>query len=269
MKKVNWIILVGFVAALGFFTSCDGGETTDPIGAEIVFQSYDGSDIAITAGDTLEFSFVVNQGDEKINSVVVTLGTGSVNEPIYTATTLEDGMLVSIAEPMDMPGTYTATITVVDKGGIETKKTINVTVSSDLTEYTAILGAGGNVNGSYISTTGQVLNQTAAEAAPATVLFAYNEISSAATILSGTESTNTIIAAGASATTFEKLTGVSYDAASSVDIPETMTATTITIATGDVIAFRNADAVGIFEVGAIQAGTDGQAALTIGLKVVE
>ncbi|HOS85341.1 MAG TPA: hypothetical protein PK734_00720 [Bacteroidales bacterium] len=141
MKKVNVIIIAAMVAALGFFTSC--GEDVDPIGPEITFQNYDGSDIILNSGEELNFSFVVKQGDEKIQDVVVTLGQGQVNEPIYTASVdaekIQDGMLVEINELMEVPGTYTVTITVTDKGSLEFVKTVNVIVESPISEYTTTL----------------------------------------------------------------------------------------------------------------------------------
>lgn len=269
MKKVSSIIIAVSIAALGMFTSCDPS-TVEPVGPEVVYQNYDGGDLTLAAGQDTIITMVVNEGDAKLIDVVVSISKGGISDDIYIASedadNVEDGMQIILPIGESTPGTYVVTITATDKDGIETVETINLVVSSDLTVKEVILGAGANANGSYVSLNGTVLNVTEAKAAPATVLFAYNEISGVATILSGTEVTSTEINTVADETTFQVLTGVDFNSATSDDVPANMTSTTIAIATGDVVAYSNAGAKGVFKVGAIQAGAAGQAALSIAVK---
>ena len=187
MKKVNLILFAAFVAALGFFTSC-GGEV-DPVGPEITFQNYDGSDITIDAGGAIDFSFVVKQGDAKIQDVVVKFGQGSVTETLYTAsvdaTKIENNMVVAVAKTVNDPGTYTLTITVTDKGGLEFVKTINVIVASPINEYTAKLLYAPLQDGSkacaLATSTGETYTQSQAKtnAASVDILYFYSNTAKA------------------------------------------------------------------------------------------
>jgi len=272
MKKVNALLILGFLATLGLFTSCDPVEG-DPIGPEITFQGYDGGDLTLNVGDVIEESFIVRAGDEKLENVVIKWGVGSVNETIFEADTssikVEDGMIVPINIVVSEAGSFVITIIATDKAAVSSTETINVTVNSIATvdKGTATLGASGASVGSFYSISDGVLNQTAAEAAATKVdfLFNYNDTDKAF-IASGNEASNATVKAGAPATTLAKL-DVSYAEATAADIPATMTATKLTIAIGDVIAFSNTNGSGILEVTALTESTSGT--VTVSVKVKE
>jgi len=133
MKKVNWIILVAFIASLGFFTSC--GPATDPVAPEIILEGT--SDVTINVGDPVVLHFSINQGDEKIEDVVIKKDDGIVYKASDSSEVkIEDGMVVNFSYVLNNPGTYVFDIEVTDKSGVVTTKTVNVTVGADYSEYT-------------------------------------------------------------------------------------------------------------------------------------
>lgn len=136
MKKVNVIILAAMVAALGFFTSC--GEDVDPIGPKITLSGI--TDIEINAGEELSLSFVVTAGDENLEDVVIKKDGGIVYKASdSTAGVDKETMSVDFNYQLANEGTYVFDIIASDKGGLSDTISVNVTVGSSISEYTAKL----------------------------------------------------------------------------------------------------------------------------------
>jgi hypothetical protein len=276
MKKLNVLFILGLIASIGFFTSCDDG--VDPVGPEIIWSNYDGADIDRALGEEIGITFTVRQGDSKLEDVVVKLGQGV----IYTASddediNVEDNMEIVLNQTLENVGSQTLTITATDKDGLTDEKTVAINVESDMDDKgTKILGAGGNTNGSYYSLADDaVMNQTEAQAAPEKVTIVYNNTADdGAQLYSPTESSALdFTGSTATETLFTTLTGVDYATATSEDIPAEadITSTKLTnLSVDDVIAFVAADGtIGLIEVTSIQGDVDGQASISIKTKIVE
>jgi len=276
MKKLNVLLILSVMASAMFFSSC-GGEEEDPLAPVITFQNYNGEALEKDLGDAIGVSFIVKQGDAKLEDVVVKLGQGE----IYRASTakdvkIENNMVVTLDQKLEVVGAQTLTITVTDKADLKAEKTIAITVKSDLDDKgSKMLGAGNNTtNGSFYSlATNEVIKQVAAQADPAivSVVYNYNE-TDGAQIYSPTESSAlTFTGSTATETIFVKLINVAYETATSADIPADFPLTKVkNLSANDVIAFKTADGtVGIIKVTAIDAGADGMATLSIKTKIVE
>jgi len=274
MKKLNVLLILSVMASAVFFSSCVDDE--DPLAPVITFQDYNGEALERDLGEEIGVSFIVRQGDAKLEDVVVKLGQGE----IYKASTdkemkIEDGMTVTLNQKLEVVGAQTLTITVTDKADLKAEKTIAITVKSDLDDKgSQMLGAGNNTQGSFYSlATNEVIKQDAAQADPAivSVVYNYNE-TDGAQIYSPTESSAlTFTGSTATETIFVKLINVAYETATSADIPADFPLTKVkNLSANDVIAFKTADGtVGIIKVTAIDAGADGMATLSIKTKIVE
>ncbi|MDA3881686.1 MAG: hypothetical protein PF481_00205 [Bacteroidales bacterium] len=275
MKKLHVLFILGLIASVGFFTSCDEG--VDPVGPEIIWSNYDGADLERCLGDEIGITFTVRKGDSKLEDVVVKLGQGV----IYTAsddadTDVEDNMEVVLNQTLENVVSQTLTITATDKDGLTDVKTVAINVESDLDDKgTKILGAGGNTNGSYYSLTDDaIMDQGEAQAAPEKVTIVYNNtVDDGAQLYSPTESSAIKALQGTTETLFTELPGVDYATATSVDLPAEadITSTKLTnLSVDDVIAFVATDGtIGIIEVTSIQGDVDGQASISIKTKIVE
>lgn len=275
MKKLNVLLILSVMASAMFFSSCDG-EEEDPLAPVITFQDYNGEALEKDLGDAIGVSFIVKQGDAKLEDVVVKLGQGE----IYRASTakdvkIENNMVVTLDQKLEVVGAQTLTITVTDKADLKAEKTIAITVKSDLDDKgSKILGSGSNANGSYYSlATNEVIKQTTAQADPSKVTFVYNNTATdGAQIYSPTESSALdFTGSTATETVFATLTNVTYETATSANIPADFPLTKVTnLAANDVVAFKTADGtVGIIKVTAIEGTTDGMATLSIKTKIVE
>ena len=274
MKKLNVLLILSVMASAVFFSSCVDDE--DPLAPVITFQDYNGEALERDLGEEIGISFIVRQGDAKLEDVVVKLGQGE----IYKASTdkemkIEDGMTVTLNQKLEVVGAQTLTITVTDKADLKAEKTIAITVKSDLDDKgSKILGSGSNANGSYYSlATNEVIKQTTAQADPSKVTFVYNNTATdGAQIYSPTESSALdFTGSTATETVFDILTNVTYETATSANIPANFPLTKVTnLAENDVVAFKTADGtVGIIKVTAIEGTTDGMATLSIKTKIVE
>ncbi len=274
MKKLNVLLILSVMASAVFFSSCVDDE--DPLAPVITFQDYNGEALERDLGEEIGISFIVRQGDAKLEDVVVKLGQGE----IYKASTdkemkIEDGMTVTLNQKLEIVGAQNLTITAIDKADLKAEKTIAITVASDLDDKgSKMLGAGNNTNGSFYSlATNEVIKQAAAQADPAIVSVVYNYTdANGAQIYSPTESSALDFPGStATETVFATLTKVAYETATSADIPADFPLTKVTdLAANDVIAFKTADGtVGIIKVTAIDAGADGMATLSIKTKIVE
>ena len=274
MKKLNVLLILSVMASAVFFSSCVDDE--DPLAPVITFQDYNGEALERDLGEEIGISFIVKQGDAKLEDVVVKLGQGE----IYRASTakdvkIENNMVVTLDQKLEVVGAQTLTITVTDKADLKAEKTIAITVKSDLDDKgSKILGSGSNANGSYYSlATNEVIKQTTAQADPSKVTFVYNNTATdGAQIYSPTESSALdFTGSTATETVFDILTNVTYETATSANIPANFPLTKVTnLAENDVVAFKTADGtVGIIKVTAIDAGADGMATLSIKTKIVE
>ncbi|MFW5850982.1 MAG: hypothetical protein ACOCWB_02045 [Bacteroidota bacterium] len=275
MKKLHVLFILGLIASVGFFTSCEEG--VDPIGPEIKWSNYDGSDLERNIGDEIDITFTVRQGDSKLEDVVVKLGQGT----IYTASDdedmkIEDNMEVVLNQTLENVGSQTLTITATDKDGLTDEKTVAINVESDMDDKgTKILGAGGNSNGSYYSLADDaVMDQTEAQASPEKVTLVYNNTTEdGAQLYSPTESSALDFTGSTATETLFTTTSVNYATATSEDLPAEadITLTKLTnLAVDDVVAFKTTDGtIGLIEVTSIQGDIDGQASISIKTKIVE
>ncbi|MFO7867787.1 MAG: hypothetical protein R6U95_00635 [Bacteroidales bacterium] len=282
MKKLNVLFILGLIASIGFFTSCDDTEG-DPIKPKIdILSGAENGEAVLNVGDELNIEFMVREGDNKLEDVVVKVGVGT----IYTASDedikIEDKMTILLNTVMDEAGTKNLTITATDKEGLETEEKITVVVEAgDLSDKgTKILGASGNDdNGSYYSLEDNAVMDfdaaTETTESPAKVTLVYNyDDTDGAQIYSPTESSGlSFDGSTATETRFSKLSGITFDSATGSDVPaaENITDTKLTgLATDDVIAFKTADGtLGLIEVVAIEEGADGSATIGIKTKIVQ
>lgn len=283
MKNLKLLAIVMTIASFGFFTSCT--EDTDPIGPSIDWQNYDGADLEITVGDAVEISFMVSQGDKKLETVEATVTTSGTTETlINTADSSDspsDGDVYTITRTFTNANTYTITITVTDKDELTATETVNVIVSEEATALTSLgsfdLGSYNNSTGSFFSVTNSKIYtvSTAADNQADVDLVYYYESTNEATIAAPDDSSlDDFTSLGVSSWTTQNATrfattDLDFDTATDQDIADlSASASVITkLSVGDVIYYETVDdEVGLIEITAITSGADGTASISVNMK---
>lgn len=274
MKKVKGLFLAA-LAATAMFTSC--GPDEDALAPEIKFVNYDGSDLTVNKGDTIDFTFQAIAGSAKMESaptVLYAFGTNVATPAKSTSKVLDNGYEITLDQVLNEVGVYTFTIYAADKDEKVDSATVKVTVKDAAVALTTkgefTLGASGASAGSYYSLTDGVLTSAVAETKASKVTFVYNfNTTDKAFIMSGTEASNATVQKGATVTKFAKVTGVTFATATDSDIAAvTPTATKLTgLEVNDLIVFLAADGTkGLIQIKALVAAVDGTTTVVVKIK---
>lgn len=304
MKKVNYVIVAAFIAILGVFSSCTPTDV-DPIGPEIVAQNDTWAKKVLDVDDTLEFSFIVKDGDASLESLTVDLTGNGLTESLFDSEVDETPKVsdmatvpVEISRVMTNNGAYTLTITATDKDGVITEEKLLVDVgdvAADYDSYSAkLLFApleSGAQNCALSTSNGMTYNQAGAKANAAAIdiLYSYtlnaeatlscpaNALSTAYTDLGTWSVRNATQFASTSGVDFDMLIAASslktvFDAGTlSTDGPTTdgpASGRIYNLVVGDVVAFKTAAGkYGAVKVTAIDAGYGTGNGITLDVKV--
>lgn len=269
MKKTTLKLVFTFMAVAVMFTSCDDG--TDPVPPTMKFFAGEGlltEDATVMTGESVGFSWQVTKGDAKLSEFTIRLGSydidGFPNDDIDNDT-YEDTFDTVFSEA----GSYAFTFIATDKDGETATEEITVTVSAALTDQGSFdLGASGNSTlGSYYSVTEGVMLSAEAKTNADKVDIVFDADGTAAKLTSPSNSTVSEISASGRLTTFA-IVLLDFDAATSADLDAVDPGSEeVTVAVGDVVVFKTADAVkGILEVTSVDVATNGSATISVKVK---
>lgn len=267
MKKLNLFLGLAAISMVMFFNSCSSDEDAQGPGLELISDA----EVTTAANSSIIIQWRAYAGDANLKYFTITEG----NSPI----TGWDEFEIPTAQNENFPSTATVqigeanttfTLTVTDKDGLKTSKTVTVTVEAALdSKGFSSLGAAGNTTlGSYYSVSNNLVYKTSelTTAIASKIDFVFNADASTATFKSPKDATNTLVHDSGRTTKYQKATFAFATATPSDLNAVTPTAESITVAANDVVVFVNHDGVkGIFEVTALTVAANGS--VTIDIKV--